>query len=119
MLLIDSQQYLNLYELHGMNAVLGPLARLREWVFITNQVVDEVNRRKLRVAHKLLTENGLVQAFGAIRKGLPNQFSSGPVMVDLQAKLKAIGDARMDNEIKKAIAELLEQIGRSEDDVSR
>jgi len=122
-LFIDSQQYLDLYRLCGRKKLLGPLASVSDRVFITAQIADEVTRNKVGVAKKFFTDHfkGLGQEFLAIGKGLPDQLFSDTVTGDLQAKLKAIRDGvgGMREAADKAVDDLLQQIGRSEDDVSR
>lgn len=122
-LFIDSQQYLDLYRLCGRKKLLGPLASVSNRVFITAQIADEVTRNKVGVAKKFFTDHfkGLGQEFSAIGKGLPDQLFSDTITGDLQAKLKAIQDGvrGMREAADKAVDDLLQQIGRSEDEVSR
>jgi hypothetical protein len=122
-LFIDTQQYLDFYRLCGLKKLLGTLEAVTNRVFITAQIADEVTRNKVAVARKFLTDHfkGLFQEFSAINKGGPNQLFSDTVTSDLQAKLKAISDG-IDETRKaadKAVNDLLQQIGRSEDEVSR
>jgi hypothetical protein len=124
MLFIDAQQYLDLYRMHGGKSLLAPFTAVKDKVFITAQIVDEVNRNKVGVAWKFLSDEvfrALVQEFKAIGKGLPNHLFSAPVTNDLETKLKGIRDGidGMRKATDKAIDDLLQQIGRSEDEVSR
>jgi hypothetical protein len=123
-LFIDAQQYLDLYRMCGGKQLLGPLAAVKHQVFITAQIADEVTRNKLGVACKFFADDvfkGLMQEFKAIDRGLPNHLFSDPITSDLRSKLKAIrdgiGQLRKASEI--AVSDLLQQIGRSEDEVSR
>jgi hypothetical protein len=51
MLFIDSQQYLDLYRMHTGKQLLKPLASVKDRVFITAQIADEVTRNKLEIAY--------------------------------------------------------------------
>ena len=88
-----------------------------------DSIADEVTRNKVGVAHKFFTDHfkGLGQEFKTIGKGLPDQLFSDTITSDLRAKLNAI--PRCINGIRtaadKAVSDLLQEIGRSEDDVSR
>lgn len=122
-LFIDTQQYLDLYRHPGLKVLLDTLAAVSNRVFVTAQIADEVTRNKVGVAKKFFTDHfkGLGEEFKSIGRGLPNQLFSDTVTGDLQAKLKAIGDGvrEMRQVADKAVDDLLQQIGRSEDDVSR
>ncbi len=123
MLFIDSQQYLDLYRLSGRKLLLGSLAAVSDRVFVTSQIADEVTRNKVGVANQFFTDHfkGLGQEFKVIGKGLPNQLFSDTVTSELQAKLKAVPDCidGVRKAANKAVDDLLQQIGRSEDEVSR
>src|SRR5262249_37723678 len=86
------------------------------------QIRDEVTRNKVGVAKKFFAEHfrELGQEFKAINRGLPNQLFSDAVTKTLQAKLKAIANDVIEMSVAahKAAEDLLQQIGRSEDDVS-
>lgn len=122
-LFVDTQQYLDLYRLSGRKLLLGLLVKVSNQVFITSQIADEVTRNKVSVAKKFFTDRfkGLAQEFKAIGKGLPDQLFSDTVTSELQAKLNAIPDCIdvMREAADKAVVDLLQQIGRSEDEVSR
>src|SRR5258708_7348239 len=115
MLFIDSQQYLRLYGVFKGEALLRLLTSVKDHVFITGQIADEVARNKLGVATRFFTGlfKGLDQEFKAILGGLPDHFFSGPVTRDSGTKLKTIGDGidRMRRVAKNAVPDLLQQIG--------
>jgi hypothetical protein len=54
---IDSNIYLALYGTVNGKELLGLLEEVREHVFVTEQVVDEVQRRKLQVAKEFFEKN--------------------------------------------------------------
>ena len=121
-LFIDSCQYLDLYQMCGRKKLLEPLGSVSDRVFITSQIADEVTRKKVGVAKKFFTDHfkGLGQEF-SVGKGLPDQLFDHSVTADLQTMLTAIKDGvgRMRGATDKAVGDLLQQIGRSEDPVSR
>jgi hypothetical protein len=98
------------------------LAGVSDRVFITSQIAGEVNKNKVGVAHQFLDKhfNGLGQEFSSIGKGLPDQLFIEAVTEDLGAKLKAIRNRLKELRIAtdKAVDDLLQLIGRSEDEVS-
>src|SRR6266851_7059640 len=53
---IDANQYLNLYRTAKGKRLLKPLMEQQEHIFITEQVVEEVQRNKLRVAALFLSK---------------------------------------------------------------
>ena len=55
-LFIDANQYLELYLIDGGKKLLPALEEQREFIFVTTQVVEEVQRNKVRVAARFLTE---------------------------------------------------------------
>jgi len=122
MLFIDTLQYLDLYRTFEGKKLLGTLAAVKEHVFITAQITDEVTRNKLEVANSFFAEQlkGLNQEFKAIKKGMPDQLFSIDVFNDLKAKLNLVSEHinGMNKAANKAINELLERIGLSQDDVS-
>ena len=50
LLFIDANKYLDLYRTNTGKALLGPLSDLAGHIFVTQQVVNEVQRNKVRVA---------------------------------------------------------------------
>jgi hypothetical protein len=54
LLFIDSNKYLDLYRLDKGKKLLAPLGEQIEYIFVTQQVVDEVQRNKILVAADFL-----------------------------------------------------------------
>ncbi len=54
MLLIDSNQYLNLYKTPRGKQLLAPLKEVKAHIFSTQQIADEVRRNKLKIAGAFL-----------------------------------------------------------------
>jgi hypothetical protein len=137
MLFIDAQQYLDLYRMSGGKALLEPLAEVRGAVFVTEQVTDEVARRKLEVAAGWLAGQftaaaaefaALNEEFRDIKKEIPEHLFSPKVTAALKTKLtdfkkaasamhRALREYKED--VARAVGDLLEQISRSEDEVSK
>ena len=51
---IDSQQYIDLYRLSSGKELLAPLDEQKNYIFITEQIVNEVNKHKLSEAMNFL-----------------------------------------------------------------
>jgi hypothetical protein len=136
MLFIDTQQYLDLYQMPDGKKLLEPLAAVKGRVFVTAQVVDEVARRKLEVARDWLAKRftaaaqcaPLNDAFKEMNKEIPDHLFSMAVAAKLNAKLidvkKAAGMMHSQlqeykTDVAEAVNDLLEQISRSEDEVSK
>jgi hypothetical protein len=56
---IDANEYLDLYRVKKSKKLLDALREQREYIFVTAQIVDEVQRSKLRVTADFL--NGLFE----------------------------------------------------------
>jgi hypothetical protein len=121
LLFIDANKYLDLYRIDQGRKLLAPLGEQAQYVFVTQQVVDEVQRNKISVAADFLREkfkNLKLQGFN-----LPDHLFSPNV-----EQRKSIFQQRkeIDQQIKNMNAEvdnfvlgLLKQISRSEDEVSK
>lgn len=121
MLFIDSNQYLDFYRQPGLKALLKPLAKVSDRVFITSQIADEVTRNKVAVAKKFFTELFAGLGMEKAINGLPDQLFNAAVTIELQAKLRAIPDTiKATRQVAdKAVVDLLLQISRSEDEASK
>ena len=104
---IDANLYLDFYRIPATKTLLRGLAAQKDSIFVTQQIVDEVQRNKLRVATAFLA--------GKFQPGsdIPDYLFDENTTKSLRNKLKETNAA-----LKKAIAETLERISRSEDDVS-
>ncbi len=118
-LFIDANQYIELYGLEKRKRVLSLLEAQREYIFVTSQIADEVQRRKVQAAASYLAD--------ALKK-LPSWSGIPQRLLDLAdessaALKKAINDySKAQDEankaVKHAVAETLERISRSEDELS-
>lgn len=121
LIFIDANQYLDLYRVTKGKKLLHPLMEQRDYIFITVQVVEEVQRSKLQVTAAFLTkqfEQLKVRGFD-----IPDHLFdiSGDTAAELRKKLhnidqriKEINAALMD-----AAVQTLQRISRSEDEVSK
>ena len=114
-LFLDANQYLNFYRLIAGKRLLDSLEEQKAYIFVSNQIVDEVVRNKLRVATFFFS-----QQFKDIRDmGVPDH-------------LLGVGDERTTeirktlDQSRKARSELIElagdtlsRISRSDDEVSQ
>ena len=81
---IDANQYLNLYRVTTGKQLLAPLQKHQDYLFVTDQIVQEVERNKLQVAAAFLTkqfEQLKVSSFG-----LPDHLFD--ISDELEAKLR-------------------------------
>jgi hypothetical protein len=121
LLFIDAQQYLDLFRTVSGHKLLRPLKTLRDRIFVTEQVADEVRRNKVRIACEFLTEQ-----FNKVNKqtnfGLPSHlFGETEESVQrISAELdEIVGKIKKLNEGLAALAhDILGRISRSEDEVS-
>lgn len=124
LLFIDANKYLDLYRtIHGKNQ-LDALAEQADNIFVTRQVVEEVQRNKINEAadflKRQLTEQRLPKLpgfdvpdhlFGA------NANDSKRIREQKDAVAKAI--AQINEGLQKLVASILDQIHESQDDVSK
>jgi len=121
LLFIDANQYLNFYEVSKGKKLLNALKEQKGYIFVTKQIRDEVQRRKLGIAARFFSrqfEQLKVRGFE-----VPDHLLglSGRAASDLRSEL-----TKLDGPLKRANAALdraanqsLEKISRSEDDVSK
>jgi hypothetical protein len=119
MLLIDSNQYLNLYKTPRGKQLLAPLKEVKDHIFSTQQIADEVRRNKLRIAGTFLNEQ--LQAC-CLKAALPDYlFNDSTAGFDqLRTDFKEVQE-RIDDiqrRLKNLTSETLRKSERSEDKVS-
>jgi hypothetical protein len=111
---VDANQYLTLYGLVSGRKLLDLLKGQRERVFVSTQIINEVNRNKLNLASRFFTEQTGKGKVIAIPDHL---LGVDPTKIDeLRQKFTDAESAR--KEIMQLAGNLLEKISRSEDDVS-
>jgi hypothetical protein len=116
-LLIDSNQYINLYGLVAGRKLLDTLEEQRSHIFIPKQIVDEVYRNKLHKAQLFVADK--FKDIEALNSVLPDHLFS--ISDEKTAKFrKSLGEAASaKEELMLLAAETLAQISRSEDEVSQ
>ncbi|HEX5716458.1 MAG TPA: PIN domain-containing protein, partial [Thermoanaerobaculia bacterium] len=121
LLFVDSNKYLDLYRTDKGKKLLAPLGEQAGYIFVTRQVVAEVERNKLAVAADFLNQKfrGLaLQTFN-----VPDHLSGTGTAhgKDIPPQMRDIvrGVAEVNEKVGALALGIMEQISRSEDDVSR
>jgi hypothetical protein len=119
MLFIDANQYLNLFRMDSGKKLLAALEEQDKYIFVTEQIVNEVERNKVRVAVSFLATKQLKLDSIAVPDHLLSTTDS--TVEDMRKQLREIGDSvkKTKEDFKKLAHDLLEQISQSEDEVSR
>jgi hypothetical protein len=119
MLFIDANQYLDLYRMDSGTALLAALEEQREHIFVTEQVVSEVQRNKVRVAAGFLASQQLkLDSIAVPNHLLPTTDSR---VEQMRKQLREIGEnvKKTKEDFRKLAHDLLEQISQSKDEVSK
>ena len=121
LLFIDSNKYLDLYRIDKGKRLLAPLGEQIDYIFVTQQVVNEVQRNKILVAADFLKKKSKelkLQTFN-----LPDHLSSISIAQrnDILQKMSEIAQKikDMNAEVDALVLGIMEQISRSEDEVSK
>jgi ribosome biogenesis SPOUT family RNA methylase Rps3 len=118
---IDSNQYLDLYRVVEGKKLLSLLQEQRDYIFVTVQIVEEVQRNKLQVMAKFLTKH--FEQLKVRRLGVPDHLFdiSVDTTTSLRKKLddlsKSIDEANI--ELKNAAVQTLQHASLSKDEVSK
>ena len=115
-LFIDANQYLNLYRTGTGKKLLAPLKEQQDHIFVTMQIVDEVQRNKVTVAASVL-EEALKDVRNFSVPDLLFATTSQGIRERLLTIRRAVQAAR--EELMTLAHDLLDQISRSEDEVSK
>jgi hypothetical protein len=116
LLFIDANQYLALYQMLSAKTVLDALEEQQDYIFVTEQIVDEVYRGKVRKAERFLAEQlkkweGI--AFSNYLLGTTDRS-----VASKYEKLREIGN-KDKKEFRELTRDLLEQVSQSKDEVSK
>lgn len=117
LVLIDANQYINLYELPiKKSKMLDLLREQQDYIFVTAQVVDEVQRNKLRVAERfLIGQLKQLEKWSGARVLTDYLFGmSGEPAATLREKL-----CNVSQEIEEAVVQTLQLISLSNDKISK
>jgi PIN domain len=121
LLFIDANKYLDLFRIDQGKKLLAPLGEQIDYIFVTQQVVNEVQRNKILVAADFLRKKSKelkLQTFN-----LPDHLSNTSIdqrndilkgMSEIAQKIKD-----MNAEIDALVLGLMKQISCSEDEVSK
>jgi len=121
MLLIDANKYLDLYRTDKGRKLLAPLSEQASHIFVTQQIVDEVQRNKLRAAADFLRTKSQGMKLHGIN--VPDHFSGSESgknqailgqMKDINKSVVAV-NAEIDNHTN----EIMTQVAESKDEVSK
>ena len=121
LLVIDANRYLAIYSAARGKELLAPIAEQAQHIFVTRQIVDEFQRNKLDVAAAFLSNQAAT--FGLKGYAVPDHlFGADPKQSEaLRKEMAEISDR--EKSLKKQVTALgrsiLEQIFRSQDEVSR
>ncbi|GAA6146026.1 PIN domain-containing protein [Thalassolituus maritimus] len=121
LLFIDANKYLDLYRTDKGRKLLGPLAEQASYIFVTKQVVDEVERNKLGVAAEFLRTKSQGMKLHSIN--VPDHFS-GSISGKNQEILRKMGEisrsvSTVNAEIDSHTLEIMTQVAESKDEVSK
>jgi PIN domain len=112
MIFIDANQYLDLYALTApKKRLLDLLMAQQEYIFVTSQVVDEVQRKKVQ---RMATQ------VGELLEKLPTWTKVPDLLVKLsEEEAKGIKKKLTKTNVVTAAVSMLQQISKSEDELSK
>jgi PIN domain len=121
LLFIDANKYLDLYRTHQGKKLLAPLGEQVNYIFVTQQVVAEVQRNKIQIAAEFLNKNFTqlkLQTFN-----VPDHLSgtSDGWRNDILQQMREFGQKikSANDKVDAWALSIMEQISCSEDDVSK
>ena len=119
-ILIDAQMYIDIYRTHSGKHLLGLLAEVKDYIFVTEQLVQEVNKHKLPEALGFLKQCQIGKPAGC---KLPDHLfdESGAIADEIHEKLGFANEKIMEANrvLEKSIADTLRRISLSEDVTSK
>jgi PIN like domain len=119
LLFIDANQYLNLYQMLHAKTVLAALEEQQAYIFVTEQIVDEVYRRKLGKAGNFFAEQ--LKKWEGI--AFPDHLLdiTDKSIASKYEKLREIAKQPKDakEEFRELASDLLRQVSQSKDDISK
>jgi 23S rRNA maturation mini-RNase III len=121
LIFIDLNQYLDLYRVVEGKKLLGSLQEQREYIFVTKQVVAEVQSIKLKTAVDFLTKH--FEQLKVRGLGVPDHIFdiSGEITTTLREKLADLDKSikEINNRLKNAAVQTLQQVSLSKDEISK
>ncbi|HEV7223210.1 MAG TPA: PIN domain-containing protein [Pirellulales bacterium] len=113
LIFIDANIYLKLYKVIEGRALLEPLRQFADSILVTRQVVDEVERNKLKVAATFFADRAKT-----FNPGISDHLFEGEPNSDkLREQVETAANLR--KTLDKLFKETIEKVARSEDEVSR
>src|ERR1700680_132419 len=121
LLFIDANQYLDLYRMVRGKKLLAALEEQKDYVFVTSQVVAEVDRNKVKVAANFLAD--AIKKMELSAMAVPDHMLSttddrvqelGKQLKEMHEKATTVRD-----EFRKLTQDLLEKVSNSNDEVSK
>jgi PIN domain len=118
-LFIDANLYLDLFRTVSGKKVLDTVEEQQKYIFVTTQIVNEVQRNKVRVAASFLATQQLNLDGIAVPDHLLSTTDS--TVEDMRKQLHKIGTSvgKTKKDFRKLADDLLKQVSRSEDEVSK
>ena len=120
LLFIDANVYLDLYRTNTGKLLLAPLCEQAAHIFVTRQIVNEVNCNKVAATEEFLTKtfkplelkthNVPDHLFGA------NEQQNKDILSEMKEVKKSID--KINNKVKALSTAIIEKVGQSEDEVS-
>jgi hypothetical protein len=121
LLFIDANKYLDLYRMDEGKKLLVPLESVVDYIFVTQQVVSEVQRNKILVAAEFLGQKCKELKIKGFN--LPDHLSTTSIdqRKDILQQMKEITRkiSNVNTEVDLLVLSIMEQISRSEDEVSK
>jgi hypothetical protein len=121
LLFIDANVYLDLYRTVSGKRLLAPLAEQAEHIFVTQQVVNEVKRRKIEVAAEFLARHFTplkLQTYAVPDHlfGIEEEENK-----KIRERMKKVSDEtkELNNELATLAKTIMGKIARSQDEVSQ
>jgi len=116
---IDANKFLDLFRTDKGKKLLSPLVEQMPYIFVTKQIVNEVQRNKV-----LVTAEFLRQKFTALRFqtfNVPDHLSNAAVSKEILDGMSAIfGEVKLlGSKVDSLAISLITEVSRSEDEVSK
>ncbi|MDP8934627.1 MAG: PIN domain-containing protein [Cyanobacteriota bacterium] len=121
LLFIDSNKYLDLYRLKPTKKLLLLLGDLTDYIFVTKQIVNEVQRNQVLTAVRFVRDS--FENMSCKTLGLPDSWSSADVnqRQDIVNSMKEITKNinETNTKVDTLVITMMEQISHIEDEVSK
>jgi hypothetical protein len=119
LLFIDANQYLDLYQMESGRRLLAALDEQRSYIFVTAQIVDEVERRKVNVVKLFLAQQELQLKSISVPDHILG--SADARVAEIRKQLQGISGSVKDTKQKfgQLSSELLSSVSKSNDEVSK